>query len=404
VADLVFAFDPAIDRPLAVSDGMPAAVVDAMAVAPIEALRASAAAARDAEASAFVVFGRVLDPHRASPAQAAAVRGLIVGLAAAGCRTIWITDDAASCPDIGRMLGEPQGLLFVTPLAPLRLDLRGMGVEIVCAQGGIIASSHAVSALASLDRRVIVGWDTSGWSAERSDDSADLHAPQSLSGWLQPGCHCVWGSRLARQLPAGVHHAAAIQPRSPRDAAGACGMLSLIDVDGGTRSGDDRTGWRTVPTQRVAWQTLTVASTAGGDEELATTIWSALESLPDDAAAPLRLVRCAVECGTSVARRVRVAEIAAETLARIRELFDQRASRAWCHDIHADPGESLAPLGHARSGGRPGSTTSFTSALADIVLEIEHAPLSAALPTGLAMPGDMAREAGWLALELIESA
>lgn len=403
MADMVFAFDPAIDRPLAVSDGAPAAVADAMAVAPIDALRASVAAARDAGASAFVVFGRVLDPHRASPAQAAAVRGLIVGLAAAGCRTIWITDDPTSCSDIGRMLGEPQGLLFVTPLTPLRLDLRGMGVEIVCAQGGVMASSHAVSALAPLDRRVIVGWDGSGWSAERAEGFDELHAPHALAGWLQPGCHCVWGSRHARPLPAGVHHAAAIQPRSPRDAAGACGMLSLMDVDDGTRLAAERERWRTVPTQRVAWQTLTVASTAGGDEELATTIWSALESLPDDDE-PLRIVRCAVECGTSVARRVRVAEIAAETLARIRELFDQRASRAWCQEIHADPGESLTPLGHARSGGRPGSTTSFTSALADIVLEIEHAPLSAGLPAGLAMPGDVAREAGWLALELIESA
>lgn len=400
MADLVFAFDPAIDHPLVVPDGAPATVADAMAVAPIGALQASAAAARDARATGLVVFGRVLDPHRASPAQAAAVRDIIVGLAAAGCRTIWITDDATACSDIARMLGEPHGLLFVTPLSPLRLDVRGVGVEIVCVAGDIVASSHAAAGLAALERRIVVGWDTSGWSAERWDDSAEVHTARGVAGWLQPGCHCVWGSRLARRLPVGVHHAPAIQPRLPDDTAGGCGMLTVVDVADAARPAADRERWRTAATQQVAWQTLTVASTAGGEEELATTIWSALESLPDDAATPIRIVRCVVECGTNVARRVRVAEIAAETLARIRELFDQRASRAWCHDIHADPGESLAPLGHARSGGRPGSTTSFTSALADIVLEIEHATASAAL----AMPGGMAREAGWLALELIESA
>ena len=137
-----------------------------------------------------------------------------------------------------------------------------------------------------------------------------------------------------------------------------------------------------MPTQRVVWKTLTVASAAGGDEELATTIWSALESLPADPTGPLQILRCVVECGTSVTRRVRVAEIAAETLARVRELLDQRASRTWCHELCADAGESLAPLGHARSGGRPGSTTSFSSALADIVVDIEHNPLAVGLPPG----------------------
>jgi hypothetical protein len=103
-----------------------------------------------------------------------------------------------------------------------------------------------------------------------------------------------------------------------------------------------------------------------------------------------------VACGTSVPRRVRVAEIAAETLARVRQLFDARSFRIWCREIFADDGESLAPLGHARSGGRPGTTTSFASALADIVTAIEQAP-------GHAIPPELAREAGWLALELIES-
>jgi hypothetical protein len=400
VADFVFAFDPAIDRPPAIPEGTPPALAEAIASAPMEALRAAATTARDARATAFVLFGRVLDPHRASPAQAAAVRDMVTGLAAAGCRTIWITDDAASCAEVARMLGEPGGLLFVTPLGPLRLDVRGVSVEVVCGRGGAVASSRAAAGPTPLERRVIVGWDAAHWAAERWDDATDAHEPAAVSAWLQPGYHCLWGSRRLRPLPIGLQHVAAVQPRTAHDAAGACATLSLFEEDDDARQ---RGPWRTIPTQRVAWKTLTVASAAGGDEELATTIWSALESLPADAAGPLHIVRCAVECGTSVARRVRVAEIAAETLARIRELFDQRSSRAWCQDVHADPGESLAPLGHARSGGRPGSTTSFSSALADIVLEIEHAHPSA-VAAGLEMPADMAREAGWLTLELIESA
>jgi hypothetical protein len=146
----------------------------------------------------------------------------------------------------------------------------------------------------------------------------------------------------------------------------------------------------------VAWRTVSIESAAGGDEELATAVWSALEAQPPAAGGPLEIVRVLVECGTSVPRRVRVGEISAETLARVRQLYDAKAFRIWCRDLLPHPGESLAPLGHARSGSRPGSTTSFSSALADIVSALEQA----ADPS---LPPDLAREAGWLALELVES-
>jgi hypothetical protein len=159
---------------------------------------------------------------------------------------------------------------------------------------------------------------------------------------------------------------------------------------------DWRASWRDIPTQRVDWRTVRVESPAGGAEELATALWSALEQVAPGEHAALELVRCVVECGTSVSRRVHVGEIAGETLARLQGLFDPKAFRAWCAELVADPGESLAPLGHARSGGRPGTTTSFTSALADIVQVIEQTPSSPLRPAA-------AREAGWVALELIES-
>ena len=110
----------------------------------------------------------------------------------------------------------------------------------------------------------------------------------------------------------------------------------------------------------------------------------------------LEIVRCAVACGTSVARRVRVGEIAAETLGQVRRTHDAKAAGRWCAEVFADPTEPLGALGHDRSGSRPGSTTSFSSALADIVTGIEDAdnPM---------IPPALAREAGWLALELVES-
>jgi hypothetical protein len=207
-----------------------------------------------------------------------------------------------------------------------------------------------------------------------------------------------------------MHHLPALQARSPHEAAaGACGMLTLLDhpaVDDGVLASarrdtlDSRTdwrhNWRELPTHHVAWRTITTASATGGDEELATAIWSAIEALSLADQGPLQIIRCHVECGTSVARRVRVAEISAETLARVRQLYDPRTFRAWCHEIVADPGESLVALGHSRSGAKPGSTTSFSTALADIVNRLEQEPLHA-------IPADLARESAWLALELIES-
>jgi hypothetical protein len=292
-------------------------------------------------------------------------------------------------------------------------------------------TAHGSTAL--IRRRIVVGWDSAHWTSERwdsADRGAKPHAPgrhdageqddgtdlaalfRPLSGWSHPGTFCVWGSRRFQPLPSGVLHLPPLQSRSAHEsAAGGCCTLALVEpaVDHGVPDTHgthptslhadvhpDRRHWRELPTHCVVWRTLTVASTAGGEEELAATIWSALEAVPADGHAAVEIIRCAVECGTSVARRVRVAEIAAETLARVRQLSDAETCRVWCRDLVADAGESLAPLGHTRSGSRPGTTTSFSSALADIVAGLEHSPSPA-------IPAELAREAGWLALELVES-
>ncbi len=407
MADLVFAFDPAIHRPLAVPEGAPPDVADTITSAAAAAVDEAVAVAIRTDAAAVVLSGRIIDPTRASPAQAARLRTSIVALAARGCSTIVVADDPLACHDFSRMLGEPRGLLFVTPLAPLELDIRGLLVEIVSAHGPAGTSATTNATPSPLHRRIVIGWDTALWHGDRwherpePQSPAGLHSAASLAAaaaaspvWSQPGTFLVWASRQRQAWPGGIHHLPALQARSLHEASpGGCCTLTLLDRDSETLHGDWRGSWQEVPTHRVSWRTVAVESAAGGDEELATTIWAALEKQPAARHSALEIVRCSVACGTSVARRVRVGEIAAETLARVRDLYDAKSFRVWCSELVAEPTESLAPLGHARSGGRPGTTTSFSSALADIVADGEAATDGAGLD----------REAGWLALELIES-
>lgn len=408
VADLVFAFDPALDRPVPRLEAAPADVAETVAAAAMRAFLSAVATARHEAAAALVLFGRVLDPLRASPAQAFALRSAITELAALGCRTVWLAADSAGAAEAGRMLGEPAGLEFLTPVSPLRLEIRGLGVELVAAAG-----LHVASPRHPHDRRIVVGCDGGMWNAQRFDDDPATAAAPTLSGGGETlaGDFRIWGSRRRQPPTAGVHHLPALQARSAHEsAAGSCGVLTLLDhpaaaEDGGPEHvrrdplasrGDWRHAWREVPTHHVLWRTISIPSATGGDEELAAEIWSALESLHAASDGPLEIIRCHVECGTSVARRVRVAEISAETLARVRHLCMARACRGWCQELLADPCEPLAALGHSRSGARPGSTTSFSTALADIVGGIENDPLRT-------IPPDLARESAWLALELIES-
>lgn len=412
MADIVFAFDPAIDRPLAIPESAPAAVAAAVGRAAADSFAEAVAVAKRGEASALVICGRWLDPRRASPAQASVTRAAILDLAAAGCRTIYLCDDAVACQDLARMFGEPQGLFFVTPHAPLELDIHGVTVEFVAApDASHVPAVAAEPAGPGAWRRIVVGWDTAvptatgddtAWPGEHDPAAAFVSAAAASPAWTQPGSFWIWAARRRAVLPPGVHHLPALQPRSPLERAeGSCCTLTLLDRQAGDASDygahvDWRGSWRDIPTQRIGWRTIHVESAAGGDEELATALWTAIEQVAPGEQAPLELVRCVVACGTSVSRRVRVGEIAAETLVRLRELFDPRSFRAWPVELVADPVESLAPLGHARSGVKPGATTSFTSALADIVAVIEHDPAAAVRPAA-------ARQAGWVALELIES-
>ena len=87
-----------------------------------------------------------------------------------------------------------------------------------------------------------------------------------------------------------------------------------------------------------------------------------------------------------------LSEITAETMARVRELYDPRTFRAWCQEIEADRGESPTVLVRNASAAKAGGAASFASGVAELVLEMEK---TESLP--------LAREAGWMALELLES-
>jgi hypothetical protein len=432
VADIVFAFDAALDRPMPVPASAPADVIDTFAAAPWEAFEVAVTTARQARAAALVLFGSTLDPLRASPAQAARLRGMITALTAEGCLTVWVADDATDCANIARALAEPTGLSFVTPAAPQRLDVRGLSVEICSARGPVVATTgvgqlvpsfaSAHSSLLPAQRRIVVGWDDA-WSSIHAEGAAPihgLHAPLATGAGQASGTFFVWGSRRVQAVPAGVHPLPALQARLASEAAaGACGAVTLTTLgpglpaplhplttpsvasaqSGGSQASlslravaDHRPAWREVPTHRITWRTLALQSLAGNDEELATTIWGALEAMTPDPSGPLHVVRVAIDCGGSLARRIHVSEISAETMNRLRELFDPRSFRVWCQELEADHNEPLVALVRNASSSASGTTASFASLLAEKVLEGEK-------QAGSTGP----REAAWVALELMES-
>ena len=412
MADLVFAFDAALDRPIPVPEAAPSPVADAIALAPFEALQAAASTARQTRAAGLVLFGNTLDPIRSSPAQAAALRTMITSLAADGCRTVWVADESADCANVSRALAEPEGLSFVTPVSPLRLDMRGLSVEICSTRGPAYATTgfgrmpqsfaSAHSSLLPAQRRIVIGWDDA-WGSLHGEPAVShgLHAPLPADGRSSHGPFFVWGSRSLQATPPGMHQLSALQARSGREAsAGLCAVATLTNLP--TRSptlssaphvaADPRTDWREVPTHRVAWRTLTITSLIGDEEELAALIWSALEGMSLDADAPLQIVRCAIDCGGSINRRVHIGELSVETVERVRALYDPRTFRAWCQELEADRTESPATLVRNASASNAGGAASFASGLAEIVLEMEKTAVH---------PG--AREAGWIALELLAS-
>jgi len=396
--DLVFASDPAIDRPIAEPEGISEPLGLRLRQAPLTALRQAYQLAREHEARGVVLCGSVISPLRASPAQVIALRQLVLEAAADGCDTIWVTTDPTAPRDVQRMLGEPAGLSFATPLNPWTATIRSTTVELwAIATPADAERAVATESPAALHRRLLIGCESEhGRTARQTIPPAVLSRPDTLA---------IWATATAGKLPTGVFRLPPLQARArnlPPDEG--CHGLRLYQPPTDTNEAAVQTteasrqlaSWQALPAAAVIWRTVCIESAEGDHAQLAESLWRALEPLaqqplPPATAAPLILIDCQVSCGTSVERRIEVGAAAEATLRLLRERCRTATGDLWCEAVAADADESLAPLGHSRSGGRPGASNSFTSALADIVTEREA--------TGQGVPLD--REAAWLALELL---
>jgi hypothetical protein len=425
MATLVLAFDSRLDCPLPgparlVVGGVPGgeqepasldasshlqAITRSLQTAPLAALEAAAAEAIQRRSLALVLFGDTLDPRRASPAQAAALRQVVLSLGLQGCKTICVLDEGREASELVRALGAPDPLLVATPAAPASLGIGSLSLDV--ASDG----RDGVTIFESFGGAAATRWQVTGSGMDKS---------RGVSMAVDPGLREV-DPRLGpvRMLPA-------LQPRGHDEPAGACGLLRIgpdhaddADAIRGTLG-----GWL-LPTQQVLWRTLTVdIAGAGSSDAIASVIVAAVESLPASAVSQphpvlptLLRVRC--RCGT-VAGRMRLADLAAEAAQRVRSLYCPRSFPFWCEGVEPDPDEPLDALWrsvHAvrgSSGDVPRTAGGGSHGVEMFAAEL--VALACGLPRNAREPGDASgevrrptgacdrREAAWLALELLEVA
>ena len=399
VADIVFAFDPAIDRPLGDPEARPMRRRRGNWSAgplPTHSPKRSPSRRRGEGGGPGDLRPLARPDAGRAPRRPPRCELPCSTWPAAGCRTVVLAGRGVACQDLARMLGSP-GTVLRHAACPARSSTStASAVEFVAAGGGrhvptlsMPMSRRRPAPAADRDRLGqpapgASGDDTPG-PAIRIQPPRFVPAAAASPAWTQPGWFWIWASPPPPGL-AGRHSSSA----APSAAVSArAGRGSLLHADAPRPRGDARGRRCTSTGGQLAGHSHPAGRLA--DRSRSSRPPAVTRNWPPPSGRrssrwrpantpPLELVRCVVECGTSVSRRVRVGEIAAETLARLRELFDPKAFRAWCVELVADPGESLAPLGHARSGGRPGTTTSFTSALADIVAGDRTRPLRRAPP------------------------
>jgi len=403
--DLLFVGNPAIDDAIAEPDDMPQSLIARLRGATLKTLEKTYQLAIESQAQAIALCGSILNPTRVSPAQLIAFRQLILRAADHNCETLWVTTNPTDAQEYLRVLGEPKGLSFATPLNPWTKTIRSTTVELwAISNEADVDRVAALSSLEPLHRQILVG----------SDACHDGH--HSVTSFLssrhlsQPNTLAVWATKSTLSLPHHILPLPSIQSRCHTDSrnSGCYGLTfyrppSAADNDSATKNKGAIDQWKQLPVSDVIWRTIRTESADEDHEGLSQLLWEACSSLVDDlvpegdetitTARPLVIINCHIACGTSITRRLEVNEIAQETKRILRERCAAVAPHIWVESISADVEESLAALGRNRSGGRPGASSSFTSALADIVTETENAsPVTSA-----------EREAGWLALELLES-
>ena len=402
--DLLFVGNPAIDDAIAEPDDMPQSLIARLRGATLKTLKKTYQLAIESQAQAIVLCGSILNPTRVSPSQLIAFRQLILRAADHNCETLWVATNPTDAQEYLRVLGEPKGLSFATPLNPWTQTIRSTTVELwAISNEADVDHVAAQSSLEPLHRQILVG----------SDACHDAH--HSVTSFLssrhlsQPNTLAVWATKSTPSLPHHILPLPSIQSRCHTDSrnSGCYGLTfyrppSTADNDSATKNKGAIDQWKQLPVSDVIWRTIRTESADEDHEALSQLLWEACSSLVDDlvpedetitTTRPLVIINCQIACGTSITRRLEVNGIAQETKRILRERCAAAAPHIWIENISADVEESLAALGRNRSGGRPGASSSFTSALADIVTEAENAsPLTSA-----------EREAGWLALELLES-
>ena len=400
--DLLFIGNPAIDEAIAEPDDMPQSLAARLRGAPLKTLEKTYHLAIESQVQGIVLCGSIVDPTRVSPAQLIALRRLIIQAADHDCETLWVTTNPADGQEYLRMLGEPKGLSFASSLRPWTQTIRSTTVELwAVSNEADVERITAQSSFEPLHRQIIVGSDTC-----LANDVTSFLSSSHLS---QPSTLAIWATKSPSSLPHHVLPLPSIQSRRQTDSlnTGCYGLTFYkpqADGDNNSRFGNKCTvdQWKQIPISEVIWRTIHIESADENHEALSQLLWEACQHLlctvvPESdeviSGNPLVILDCQIACGTSITRRLEVNEIAPETKRILRERCAAASPTIWIQSISADVEEPLAALGRNRSGGRPGASNSFTSALADLVTEAEATS-----------PGTTdQREAGWLALELLES-
>ena len=403
--DLLFVGNPAVDEAIAEPEDMPQSLIARLRGATLKTLEKTYDLAIESRAQAIVLCGSILNPARVSPAQLISLRRLILRAADEDCETLWVTSNPTDVQEFPRILGEPKGLSFATPVHPWTRTIRSTTVELWALSNDTDFDRFATqTSFEPLHRQILIGSDA-------------CHAPSrpmtsflSSTHTTQANTLVIWATNSIRALPQHISLLPTIQSRSHTDAANS-GCYGLTFYSPQSTDGDDLTSvkkspidqWKQLPVSEVLWRTVRVESADEDHEALAQLLWEACNSLVEDEvnkvkelipdAMPLVIMNCQIACGTSITRRLEVSEIAQETKRILRERCAAASPHIWIASISADVTEPLAALGRNRSGGRPGASNSFTSALADLVTEAESESPAALTD----------REAAWLALELLES-
>ena len=159
--DLLFVGNPAIDKAIAEPEDMPRSLLGRIRGATLKTLEKTYRQAIKSEAQGIVLCGEILNPVYVSPAQLIRLRELIIQARENGCETIWVTPNPMNAEEYLRMLGEPKGLSFATPLRPWTKTIRSTTVEL----WGVF-NEEDIHRIASHDpfeplhRQLLVGWDT----------------------------------------------------------------------------------------------------------------------------------------------------------------------------------------------------------------------------------------------------